>query len=107
VQDRLLAGLVRQLALRRPKSCPEISLRLIDPSSPLRAANRKHGFWAVHERFEGLAAPPYWAYAWAAGLGLARFLPDHPSWVAGRSALDLGRGPARWRSRPRSRARGR
>jgi predicted nicotinamide N-methyase len=36
--------------------------------------------------------PPYWAYAWAGGVVLARHILDHPQSVAGRRMLDLGAG---------------
>jgi predicted nicotinamide N-methyase len=36
--------------------------------------------------------PPYWAYAWAGGAVLARYILDHPMSVAGRRVLDLGAG---------------
>ncbi|RUV36548.1 methyltransferase [Mesorhizobium sp. M7A.F.Ca.MR.148.00.0.0] len=36
--------------------------------------------------------PPYWAYAWAGGTVLARYVLDHPTTVAGRRVLDLGAG---------------
>src|SRR6266581_1789142 len=36
--------------------------------------------------------PPYWAFAWAGGQALARFLLDHPERVAGRAVLDFGAG---------------
>lgn len=36
--------------------------------------------------------PPYWAYAWAGGAVLARYILDHPKIVAGRRVLDLGAG---------------
>ncbi|WP_010544268.1 class I SAM-dependent methyltransferase [Sphingomonas elodea] len=37
-------------------------------------------------------AAPYWAYWWAGGLALARYLLDHPEQVGGRRVLDLGAG---------------
>jgi predicted nicotinamide N-methyase len=37
-------------------------------------------------------APPFWAFAWAGGVGLARFILDHPEIVRGRSVLDLACG---------------
>jgi predicted nicotinamide N-methyase len=43
-------------------------------------------------RIVGEGAPPYWAYHWAGGLALARFLLDRPEWVRGRRVLDLGAG---------------
>lgn len=36
--------------------------------------------------------PPYWAYSWAGGLALARYVLDRPAIVAGRQVLDLGTG---------------
>ncbi len=38
------------------------------------------------------AALPYWAFAWAGGLALARFLEERPETVTGRSVVDLGTG---------------
>jgi predicted nicotinamide N-methyase len=50
--------------------------------------------WHATEAALGLAgAPiPYWAFAWAGGLALARFLQDHPDEVKGRRVLDLATG---------------
>jgi predicted nicotinamide N-methyase len=36
--------------------------------------------------------PPYWAFAWAGGQALARYLLDNPALAAGRRVLDLGSG---------------
>ena len=35
---------------------------------------------------------PYWAFAWTAGLALARYIQDHPQIVAGRRVMDFGCG---------------
>ena len=35
---------------------------------------------------------PYWAFAWAGGLAIARYLVDHPEEVAGRRVLDIASG---------------
>ena len=35
---------------------------------------------------------PFWAFAWAGGLGIARYLAEHPDEVAGRRVLDVGSG---------------
>ena len=42
----------------------------------------------------GQADPPlpYWAFAWAGGLGVARYLLDHPDEVAGRRVVDVASG---------------
>jgi predicted nicotinamide N-methyase len=37
-------------------------------------------------------ALPFWAFPWAGGLGLARYLVDHPDEVAGRHVLDVASG---------------
>ncbi|ESY33548.1 SAM-dependent methyltransferase [Mesorhizobium sp. LNJC391B00] len=56
--------------------------------------------WRVHgpedgsqtKEHEAEPQPPYWAYAWAGGAVLARYILDHPQSVAGRRVLDLGAG---------------
>ena len=61
---------------------PEIALHKAVPSSGLATlAAQDAGFGS-----------PYWAYYWAGGLALARFVLDHPERVAGRRVLDLGTG---------------
>ena len=35
---------------------------------------------------------PFWAFAWAGGLGIARYLAEHPDEVAGRRVVDVGSG---------------
>jgi predicted nicotinamide N-methyase len=63
---------------------PEITLRLARESVPL---------WDKIERNRDLrGGPPYWGFAWAAGLALARHVIDHPQLVAGRRVLDLASG---------------
>lgn len=39
-----------------------------------------------------LYEPPYWAFCWASGLALARYLAQHPQWVKGKRVLDFGAG---------------
>jgi predicted nicotinamide N-methyase len=36
--------------------------------------------------------PPFWAFAWAGGQALARYVLDHPGVVAGRRVLDFASG---------------
>lgn len=38
------------------------------------------------------AALPYWAFAWAGGMAIARYLDEHPEIVAGRPVFDLASG---------------
>ena len=35
---------------------------------------------------------PFWAFAWTGGLGIARYLAEHPDEVAGRRVVDVGSG---------------
>lgn len=64
---------------------PEISLHL---------ASEAIGLW--HKTEEELGAmglpPPYWAFAWAGGQALARYLLDNPALVLGTTVLDIGSG---------------
>ncbi len=40
----------------------------------------------------GELPPPFWAFAWVGGHGLARYVLDEPGTVAGRRVLDLATG---------------
>ena len=64
---------------------PEIRLHLAEESLPI---------WQKTEEELGVmnVPPPYWAFAWAGGQALARYLLDHPAVVAGRRVIDLGSG---------------
>lgn len=52
------------------------------------------GLWEQTEREFGESdrQPPFWAFAWAGGQALARYILDHPQVTAGRRVLDLGSG---------------
>ncbi|UOM32554.1 methyltransferase [Acuticoccus sp. I52.16.1] len=64
---------------------PEVRLHLADEALPLwHKTEEKLGE-------EGLP-PPFWAFAWAGGQALARYLIDNPALVAGRRVLDIGAG---------------
>jgi predicted nicotinamide N-methyase len=64
---------------------PEISLWLADEVTPI---SRLTG----EELGEMGLPPPFWAFAWAGGQGLARWLLDNPAEVAGKRVLDLAAG---------------
>ena len=57
---------------------PEITLRLADDPIALWEQTGEE--------------PPFWAFAWAGGQALARYVLDHPDLVAGRDVLDLAAG---------------
>lgn len=64
---------------------PEVSLWLADEVTPI---------WRLTEEELGEMGlpPPFWAFAWAGGQALARWLLDHPQAVEGRRVLDLATG---------------
>jgi predicted nicotinamide N-methyase len=71
--------------LMAPPLVPEVRLHLATEVVPL---------WRKTEeelQAEGIP-PPYWAFAWAGGQALARYVLDHPAEVAERSVLDFGSG---------------
>ncbi len=47
---------------------------------------------ASAERGQADPGLPFWAFAWAGGLGIARYLAEHPDEVAGRHILDVASG---------------
>ena len=72
-------------SLIAPPLVPEIRLHLATEVVPL---------WRKTEEeleAEGVP-PPYWAFAWAGGQALSRYVLDHPETVAGKSVLDFGSG---------------
>lgn len=71
--------------LDAPALVPEIRLHLASELVPLWEASE-----AELER-QGVP-PPYWAFAWAGGQALARYLLDHPETVAEKRVLDFGAG---------------
>ncbi|WP_082549499.1 class I SAM-dependent methyltransferase [Mesorhizobium sp. Root552] len=72
-------------ALLAPPHVSEILLHLADEA---------HDLWLRTE--EELAEiglpPPFWAFAWAGGQGLARYVLDHPETVRGKRVLDFASG---------------
>jgi predicted nicotinamide N-methyase len=64
---------------------PEISLWLADEITPL---------WRLTEEELGAMGlpPPFWAFAWAGGQALARWLLDNPGQIAGKRVIDLATG---------------
>ena len=68
-----------------PPHTPELVLRLADEITPI---------WTLTE--EALAEiglpPPFWAFAWAGGQALARYVLDNPEIVAGKRVIDFATG---------------
>ncbi len=83
--DAALAFIRANTRARPVPHAPEILLQVADEATAL---------WQKTE--EELAEiglpPPFWAFAWAGGQALARYILDHPETVAGRSVLDFASG---------------
>lgn len=63
------------------------------PEIRLHQADEPIGLWELTEgEYRSEQPPPFWAFAWAGGQALARYVLDHPDQVAGRPVLDLASG---------------
>jgi len=60
----------------------------------LHLASEVHDLWLkTEDELEEIGLPPpFWAFAWAGGQGLARYVLDHPQTVAGKRVLDFASG---------------
>ncbi len=71
-----------RLEVQRVPLCPEIQLELIAPEVDLESDAR-----------DLLAqTAPFWAFCWASGQVLARYVLDHPELMRGRRVVDFGCG---------------
>jgi predicted nicotinamide N-methyase len=79
------AFVARHTRLRPVDGVAGIRLHLADEVEPV---------WrATEESLRVDGAPiPFWAFAWAGGLALARYVDEHPDTVAGREVLDMATG---------------
>ena len=79
------AFILAQTAIAAPPLVPEIKLHLATEITPI---------WEATEAMltQMNLPPPYWAFAWAGGQALTRFLIDHPDWVKGKRVLDFAAG---------------
>lgn len=68
-----------------PSAVSELRLHLADDAVAL---------WELTEEQLGELGlpPPFWAFAWAGGQGLARYLLDNPEIVRGKAVLDIASG---------------
>lgn len=79
------AFILANTRLQAVPHAPEISLWLADEITPI---------WRLTEEELGELGlpPPFWAFAWAGGQAVARWLLDTPSEVAGKTVLDFATG---------------
>ncbi|HRN83700.1 MAG TPA: methyltransferase [Hyphomicrobium sp.] len=80
--DAFIVANTRELS---PPLVPEIRLHLAEESVPIWQKTEE-------ELGEMNVPPPFWAFAWAGGQALARYLLDNRQLVAGQSVIDLGAG---------------
>ncbi len=83
--DEFSRFILANTAILSPPHVPEISLHLADEA---------HDLWHRTEEELGQIGlpPPFWAFAWAGGQGLARYVLDNPQLVAGKRVLDFASG---------------
>ncbi|MDB5454654.1 MAG: nicotinamide N-methyase [Caulobacter sp.] len=87
--DPTLAGrrafILANTRLQAPPHTPELVLHLADEITPI---------WTLTEEalVEIGLPPPFWAFAWAGGQALARYVLDHPETVAGKTVIDFATG---------------
>jgi predicted nicotinamide N-methyase len=79
-------GFIRaNTALQPVPHAPEVSLYVADEITPI---------WKMTETALGALgiSPPFWAFAWAGGQAISRYVLDHPELVRGKSVLDFASG---------------
>ncbi len=79
------AFILANTRLQAVPHAPEISLWLADEMTPI---------WRLTEEELGELGlpPPFWAFAWAGGQAVARWLLDNPTEVTGKTVLDFATG---------------
>jgi predicted nicotinamide N-methyase len=79
------AFILANTTLEPPPHTPELSLHLASEITPI---------WKMTEEAlqEIGLPPPFWAFAWAGGQALARYILDNPEIVAGKRVIDFATG---------------
>lgn len=79
------AFILANTRLQAVPHAPEISLWLADEITPI---------WKLTEEELGELGlpPPFWAFAWAGGQGLARWVLDNPQTFVGKTVIDFATG---------------
>ncbi len=83
--------------LEEAKAFIRANTRVVNaPGLPIRMhqADELTPIWEATEKdlAEANVAPPFWAFPWAGGQALARYILDHPELVRGKRVLDLASG---------------
>jgi predicted nicotinamide N-methyase len=96
ISPRILGGITHDNSPYARVMTPEAHVRSATswaavpfvPEIRLLTAVEPFGLWDLTER----DAPPFWAFPWAGGQALARYVLDHPDTVRGRRVLDVASG---------------
>lgn len=74
-------------------TCTDFTAPELVPEVRVFQARSLVEIWEAAERLAGRSmGAPFWAYAWPAGVALARVLLDHADWLRGARVLDIGAG---------------
>lgn len=76
-----------KLVVQALPMAPEIHLALIDGAYPQEQLSAAQVEYLMDE-------PPYWAFCWASGQVMARYILDHPEHVKDKTIIDFGCGSA-------------
>lgn len=79
------AFILKHTRLMPVPHAPELALHVADEATSL-------WYKTEEELGEMGLPPPFWAFAWAGGQALARYILDHPESVAGLKVLDFASG---------------
>jgi len=77
--------ILQQTSLTAASAVPEIKLQLATECTPL---------WQMTEERlqQSNLPPPFWAFAWPGGQGMARYILENPDLVKGKRVLDFAAG---------------
>ena len=85
MKENPLAFILENTILKQPSLVPELELYLADEAIPL---------WQMTaDELDQAEIPiPFWAFAWAGGQAVSRYIFDTPDLVQGKRILDIGSG---------------
>ena len=94
MSERAGGGVAARSARRLITATTHLAAVPYVPEIRLRQAEDPFTVWEHLEQEAGRGSlpPPFWAFPWAGGQALARYLLDHPAVVAGQRVLDVASG---------------
>ena len=94
MSERAGGGVAARSARRLITATTHLAAVPYVPEIRLQQAEDPFTVWEhlEQEAGQGSLPPPFWAFPWAGGQALARYLLDHPAMVAGQRVLDVASG---------------